>query len=75
MRQAGLQEHRRGVVGHGSHHIEMAGGVGGQVAAQIAEGDQAVAEETQGVSDPVERSLVLLPLTHLEVRSRVKMRP
>ena len=62
-------------MGHGPNHIEMPGGVGGEVAAQIAEGNQAVAKETQGVSDPIERPLVLLPLAHLEEKSGSKMRP
>lgn len=57
-----LQQDRGGVVGNGPHHVEMAGGLSRQVAAQVAQVDQRVTEETQGLPHEVERALVLLSL-------------
>jgi len=50
-------------------HRNAGGGVRGQVAPQVAEGNQGVTEETQGVSHHVECVLVLIPLLCLEVDS------
>lgn len=46
---ATLEQHGGGVVGDGPHHVQVAGGLGWQVAAQVAQVDQRVAQETQGL--------------------------
>lgn len=67
-----LQQDRGGVVGNGSHHVEMTGGLSGQVAPQVTQVDQRVAKQAQGLPHEVKCALVLLSLLRLWQQDKIQ---
>lgn len=46
-------------MGHWPHHVEMAGGAAGEIAAQVREGDKGVTQQAQRLPHQVDNALVL----------------
>lgn len=46
-------------MGHRSHHVEMAGGAAGEIAAQVREGYKGVPQKAQRLPHQVDYALVL----------------
>lgn len=60
-----LQHHGGCIVGHRPHHVEVPGGVAGEVAAQVREGHKGVPQQAQRLPHQVDDPLVLFTALRL----------
>lgn len=59
-------------MGHGANNMKVSRGVAQEVTPQVAQGDEGVSQETEGLPHEIENALVLIPLLGLFFKKKKK---